>query len=253
MPYNTPEEYFDVSESEIDNLIARVAPDAKNEEPETLELFRAEIRRLVRKSKDPACRVAESIADKYGHNKKTGNVLFDDSEDGKLDRSIYIMRYCFETAKHTIEIIARDQKLSSIDVKRYTSDTGKSEIFHPGQMAAHCLETIEEFYKEIGAVDPTTRVNCSAVEKYGVNDKGIINFSDTKDGSYDRDVCIIAYALNAARTTLKTIAKTIAQLSSKEVKRYTSEGVLIQTPSELAIDCISSMKRILNSSSVHSM
>lgn len=246
MSNQNQENYFEVSEAEIDGVVASVLSDVDKDDVELIGILRGHIRTALAERKDPSKRLSQSVINRYGFDPLDGHVKYDDSKEAKRDQGIYMMTHCFETAKGHLEMIATDNSLSSVDVKRYTSDNSKSEIFTPAQVAANCLETLERFYKEIGG-NPGPGLRSSIAAKYGISENGTIKFNSSVESMRDFDICNIDYSLDTIKLALKTIAEKSETLSSRDVTRYVANSKSkIYTPAQMAAGTIDQIRDILN-------
>lgn len=234
--------YLDVSEAEIDEIMASV-PTIQGKGPSDLiSGLRDKVRQTLVANRNPVTRLNRSIMEKYEVTDRY-EVKFGRSKEGKRDNSIYLMNHSFNTAVSHLEMIATDNNLSSVDVQRYTADRSKSPIFTPGQVAGNCLESIQRYHKDIE--DPSDNLKREIAEKYGVNEDGFIQFNNSEDGKRDLDICLVIHAFATAKLALELIARDSAKLSSSDVKRYTSGGTPIYTPSEVAATSLETIKQIL--------
>ena len=236
--------YFEVSDEEVEEVLTSTGIASKIDDEEVLASLRLHVRSMMEEKRNAVRRLAQSIAEKYGVDPDTYEIKFTDSEEAKRDIDIHLLGYSFDNLYSHLEMIASDNKrLSSVDVQRYTSDSGKSLVFTPSEVAANALETVQRYFNQKNG-DPSDRLRTDLTEKHA-DENGNLQFDDSAEGVRDKDIYTVLQGFSMVRQGLELIATKGTELSSDDVRRYDADGTEIYTPGEVAVYTIRETNRIL--------
>lgn len=237
--------YFEVSDEEVDEVLTSTGITSNIDDEDIIASLRVHVRSMMEEKRNAVRRLTQSIVKEYGVNPDTYEIKFTDSEESKRDQDIHLLGYTFDTLYANLEMIASDNKrLSSVDVQRYTSDSGKSLVFTPSQVAANALETVEQYYKQKNG-DPTARLRADLTEKYAADENGNLQFDASDESMRDKDVYTVLQGFATVRQAVELIAAKGKELSSDDVRRNDADGTEIFTPGEVAAYTIRETNRIL--------
>lgn len=236
--------YFEVSDEEVEEVLTSTGISSGIKDESIITSLRLHVRSILEEKRNAVRRLANSIAEKYGVDASTYEIKFTDSEESKRDQDIHLLGYTFDNLYANLEMIASDNKrLSSVDVQRYTSDSGKSLVFTPSQVAANALETVERYYEQKNG-DPTARLRADLTDKYA-DENGNLQFDASDEGVRDKDIYTVLQGFTLARQGVELIAAKGKELSSDDVRRFDADGTEIFTPGEVAAYTIRETNRIL--------